>query len=104
MRTSLGVPSSRPLWIAPGFGPDDHAVPEIVAAVYEAARCHLRPGCLAGELFEGAGGGPGCRPDHLGQISDGPAPGISGGPGGAAPPCAAAGMDPRTWDPNMAPP
>lgn len=35
-----------------GFGRDDRAVPEIVAAIYDAARCHLRPedwleGCLA---------------------------------------------------------
>ena len=26
-----------------GFGRDDRAVPEIVASIYDAARCHLRP-------------------------------------------------------------
>ncbi len=93
MRTSLGSPQLQAFVDTQGFGRDDHAVPEIVAAVYEAARCHLRPDAWLESCLKGQGG-PGCRPDHLGQISDGPAPGISGGPGGAAPPCAAAGMDP----------
>ena len=49
-----GSPQLQAFVDTQGFGRDDHAVPEIVAAVYEAARCHLRPdawleSCLKGQ-------------------------------------------------------
>lgn len=49
-----GSPQLQAFVDTQGFGRDDRAVPEIVAAVYDAARCHLRPdawleSCLKGQ-------------------------------------------------------
>lgn len=54
------APSMQAFVDTQGFGRDDRAAPEIVAAVYDAARCHLRPrqwlrDCLNQSAPEGYG-------------------------------------------------
>ena len=98
-----GSPQLQAFVDTQGFGRDDHAVPEIVAAVYEAARCHLRPDAWLESCLKGQEEARDAGQTTWGKYLMDRLQAYLADQGGAAPPCAAAGMDPGGPGTQMAP-